>query len=58
MIRVAFIVTIALIFTSCGKDNPVISDGDLIDTTATFDDITTDTTKLLVSQLPVKVDST
>jgi hypothetical protein len=48
----------ALILISCGQDKPKIDYVQGLDTTSVVDDRFRDTTKLLVSELPVKFDST
>lgn len=48
----------ALIFVSCGQNKPKIAYNGTIDTTSVVDDRISDTTKLLVSELPVRFDST
>lgn len=48
----------ATIFFSCGPGEPKIDYREGVDTTSVFDDKIRDTTKILVSELPVKFDST
>jgi hypothetical protein len=58
MIR-SFITSILIILLfSCGNDRPTINYKEAIDTTSIIDDRVKDTTKILVSELPVKFDST
>lgn len=48
----------ALMFVSCGQVKPKIAYNGTIDTTSVVDDRIKDTTKILVSELPVRFDST
>jgi hypothetical protein len=54
--RLLFLVT-AVLFYSCSQERPKINH-EAVDTTSVVDDITKDTTKILVSELPAKFDST
>jgi len=57
MTRGLIVIVTAIIFCSCGPDRPKINH-EAVDTTAVVDDRIKDTTKILVSELPVKFDST
>jgi len=47
----------AILFCSCGQEKPKINH-EAVDTTSVVDDRIKDTTKILVSELPIKFDST
>jgi hypothetical protein len=57
MIRLLFFLASTIILFSCGQQKPKINK-EKIDTTSVIDDRVKDTTKILVSELPVKFDST
>lgn len=58
MIRLLIVLVTSLLFASCGQDKPKIDYNETIDTTSLVDDRMKDSTKILVSELPVKFDST
>lgn len=58
MIRLIFVTVTAILFVSCSKQRPKIDYQEKADTTSIIDDRIKDTTKILVSELPVKFDST
>ncbi len=58
MIRLLIVFETALLFASCGQDKPKIEYNEAIDTISVVDDRIKDTTKILVSELPLKFDST
>ena len=55
--RLIIIFAAAILFVSCGKP-PKIDYNEKVDTTSVIDDRIKDSTKILVSELPVKFDST
>jgi hypothetical protein len=58
MIRQLIFSGTIFLFFACGQEKPKIDYDKTVDTTSTIDDRIKDTTKLLVSELPVKFDST
>jgi len=58
MIRLLLLTVISIILVSCGQEKSKIDYNKTIDTTAVFRFEVEDTTKILVSELPVKIDST
>ena len=57
MTRLLIVIVTTILFWSCGQERPKI-DHQAVDTTSVVDDRIQDTTKILVSELPVKFDST
>jgi hypothetical protein len=57
MIRLLIVIVTAIIFCSCGQERLKI-DHNVVDTTSVIDNRIKDTTKVLVSELPIKFDST
>lgn len=57
MTRLLIVILTTVLFYSCGQDRPKINH-EAVDTTSVVDDTIKDTTKILVSELPVKFDST
>src|SRR6187402_1194717 len=57
MTRLLIVIVSAILFCSCGQEKPKINH-EAVDTASVIDDRITDTTKILVSELPVKFDST
>src|SRR6187551_757531 len=57
MTRLLIVMAAAILFYSCGQEKPKINH-EAVDTTSVVDDRIKDTTKILVSELPVKFDST
>jgi hypothetical protein len=57
MTRLLIIIVAATLFCSCGQERPKINH-EALDTTSVVDDRIKDTTKILVSELPIKFDST
>ena len=57
MTRLLIVIAAAILFYSCGQERPKINH-EAVDTTSVVDDRIKDTTKILVSELPVKFDST
>ncbi len=58
VIRTLNIIVITIQLFSCGQDRPKIDYKTKIDTTSVIDYQIADTTKMLVSELPIKFDST
>jgi len=58
IIRFIVLFELVTLFVSCGQDKPTIDYNKSMDTTSMVDDIPGDTTKMIVSELPVKFDST
>lgn len=58
MIRLLIVFVATILLISCGQDKPKIAYDEAVDTTSVMDDRIKDTTKILVSELPVKFDST
>lgn len=57
MTRLLIVLVTAILFCSCGQERPKINH-EAVDTTSVVDDRIKDTTKILVSELPVRFDST
>jgi hypothetical protein len=57
MTRLLIVIVTAILFCSCGQERPKINH-EVVDTTSVVDDRIKDTTKILVSELPIKFDST
>src|SRR6187551_161940 len=57
MRRLLIVVVTVILFCSCGQEKPKINH-EAVDTTSVVDDRIKDTTKILVSELPIKFDST
>jgi len=57
MSRLLIVIVTAFLFCSCGQEKPKINH-EAVDTTSVVDDRIKDTTKILVSELPIKFDST
>jgi len=57
MTRLLFVLVTSILFYSCGQEKPKI-DHEMVDTTSVVDDRIKDTTRILVSELPVQFDST
>ncbi len=57
MTRLQIVIVTAILFCSCGQERPKINH-EAVDTTSVVDDRIKDTTKILVSKLPIKFDST
>jgi hypothetical protein len=57
MTRIVIVIVAAILFCSCGQERGKINH-EAVDTTSVVDDRIKDTTKILVSELPVKFDST
>jgi hypothetical protein len=57
MTRLLIVIVTSFLFCSCGQDKPKINH-EAVDTTSVVDNRIKDTTKILVSELPIKFDST
>jgi hypothetical protein len=57
MTRLLIVIVTAILFCSCGQEKSKINH-EAVDTTSVVDDRIKDTTKILVSELPIKFDST
>jgi hypothetical protein len=57
MNKLLILIVTTFLFCSCGQEKPKINH-EAVDTTSVVDDRVKDTTKILVSELPVKFDST
>ena len=58
MTKLPIVIILVILFASCGQEKPKIDYDNKIDTIAAVDDPIKDTTKILVSELPIKFDST